>query len=101
MDWLRSKSLLVTGGAGFIGSSFVRLAAARGAQVTILDALTYAGHRENLEALQGPGSCELVVGNIKDTNLVTRLIADREPDAVLNFAAESHVDRSISGPGEF
>jgi dTDP-glucose 4,6-dehydratase len=93
--------LLVTGGAGFVGSNFVELAVARGARVIVLDALTYAGRRDNLrEALAG-GRAELVVGDICDGALVRELLAARRPDALVNFAAESHVDRSIAGPDAF
>jgi dTDP-glucose 4,6-dehydratase len=96
-----SKNLLVTGGAGFIGSNFVEIAVQRGHKVIVLDALTYAGHPENLKGIQGPGSLELIQGNIADTQLVPQLLKEHQIDAVLNFAAESHVDRSISGPSLF
>jgi dTDP-glucose 4,6-dehydratase len=90
--------LLVTGGAGFIGSAYVRhrLAQHPGAEVRVLDKLTYAGREENLEGLEG---CELVVGDIADAEAVEAAIEGC--DAVVNFAAESHVDRSIESPGEF
>lgn len=97
----RPKSLLVTGGCGFIASNFVRQRVTEGDQVVVLDALTYAGHKENLDKLQGPGKCELVVGNICDGPLVARLIETHRFDAIINFAAESHVDRSISSPSAF
>ncbi|MBM3461389.1 MAG: dTDP-glucose 4,6-dehydratase [Armatimonadetes bacterium] len=86
------KRLLVTGGAGFIGSNFVRWSreAHPGTGIVVLDALTYAGQRENLEGLDG---VEFVEGDIRDGALVERLMA--EVDAVVHFAAESHVDRSI------
>ncbi len=96
-----TKMILVTGGAGFIGSCFVRKRVQEGHHVVVLDALTYAGHRENLEGIRGPGSCELVVGNICDDRLVRELLNRLKPDAVVNFAAESHVDRSINGPSIF
>lgn len=98
------KTIIVTGGAGFIGSSFVPLAIRKGYHVVVLDALTYAGHRENLEWItpeQGNGSYELAVGNICDAPFVAELIARHRPQAILNFAAESHVDNSISGPRAF
>lgn len=95
------KRLLVTGGAGFIGSHFVRQGVAQGAEITVLDALTYAGLRQNLENLGGPGSCTLQVGDIRDAALCHRIIAEGRFDAVLHFAAESHVDRSIDGPAVF
>jgi len=97
----QGKRFLVTGGAGFIGSQFVEMAVQRGHTVLVLDALTYAGHRENLEGIQGPGSFELVVGNICDFQLTQKLLHDHCIDAVVHFAAESHVDRSISGPAAF
>ena len=92
-----TKTLLITGGAGFIGSAFVRLATSRGYKVVVLDALTYAGHRENLEGVD----CELVVGDIADRLLVDTLLEKHQPVALLHFAAESHVDNSIASPGEF
>lgn len=94
------KTLLVTGGAGFIGSEFVHQAVARGDRVIVLDALTYAGKRENLNDLKA-GSYNFVHGNICDQALVDRLLNESQPQAIVNFAAESHVDRSISGPAEF
>lgn len=94
------KTLLITGGAGFIGSSFVGLCVGGGYRVVVLDALTYAGHRANLEWLPA-GSHELVVGDICDGGLVSRLLAEYQPQAVLNFAAESHVDNSIAKPSAF
>lgn len=95
------KSLLVTGGAGFIGSNFVRQMVELGHKVTLLDALTYAGHRENLENMKGSGSYELQVGNIGNGPLVLELLRRNEIDYLVNFAAESHVDRSISEPSAF
>lgn len=91
--------ILITGGAGFIGSAFVRLALSKGCRITVLDALTYAGHRDNLVGLEGPW--ELIVGNITDSDLVTRLIQQSKADAIISFAAETHVDRSITGPATF
>jgi len=96
---MSDRNLIITGGAGFIGSSFVRLAASRGYRVTVLDSLTYAGLRENLTGI--PGDVELVEGDIRDTPKVSALLEKRKPQAVVNFAAESHVDRSIEGPGAF
>ena len=94
--------ILVTGGAGFIGSNFV-LEWLRDADESVvnLDKLTYAGNLANLAALQGDARHVFVQGDIGDTTLVERLLAERRPRAVVNFAAESHVDRSIHGPGEF
>ncbi len=96
-----SKTLLVTGGCGFIGSAFVRQRVERGELVIVLDALTYAGHEENLEGIGGPGRFELVRGNICDAGLVGALFGRHAFDAVVNFAAESHVERSISAPADF
>ena len=92
---------LVTGGAGFIGGNFVLEAVARGIRVINLDALTYAGNLHTLASLEGNPDHVFVHGNIGDGALVASLLAEHQPDAVVNFAAESHVDRSIDGPGEF
>jgi len=92
---------LVTGGAGFIGGNFVLDAVARGVRVVNLDALTYAGNLQTLASLKGNPNHVFVHGNIGDAALVARLLAEYTPDAVVNFAAESHVDRSIDGPGAF
>nr|WP_221301324.1 dTDP-glucose 4,6-dehydratase [Pseudoxanthomonas broegbernensis] len=92
---------LVTGGAGFIGGNFVLEAVARGVRVVNLDALTYAGNLHTLAALDGHPDHVFVHGDIGDRTLVARLLAEHRPDAVLNFAAESHVDRSIDGPAAF
>ncbi|MGB3166552.1 MAG: dTDP-glucose 4,6-dehydratase [Alteraurantiacibacter sp.] len=93
-------NVLVTGGAGFIGGNFVRHRAARhpGEAMTVLDSLTYAGHRETIADI---AEANLVVGDICDTALVIRLLQKREIDTIVHFAAESHVDRSIAGPGAF
>ncbi len=94
--------ILVTGGAGFIGANFVLDWLAHGDEpVVTLDKLTYAGNRENLASLEGDARHSFVQGDIGDTALVTRLLSGHRPRAVLNFAAESHVDRSIHGPGDF
>jgi dTDP-glucose 4,6-dehydratase len=94
--------ILVTGGAGFIGSNFVlEWLAAGGEGVVILDKLTYAGNLENLRALEGDARHVFVRGDIGDQALVEDLLAKHRPRAVLNFAAESHVDRSIHAPGTF
>ncbi|MGY1520724.1 dTDP-glucose 4,6-dehydratase [Luteimonas sp. A482] len=92
---------LVTGGAGFIGANFVLDAVARGVRVVNLDALTYAGNLDTLEGLHGNPGHVFVHGDIGDRALVARLLAEYQPGAVLNFAAESHVDRSIDGPAAF
>ena len=94
--------ILVTGCAGFIGSNFVHTwLANRDESVVNLDLLTYAGNLENLAALAGDARHIFVHGDIGDRELVGQLLATHRPRAVLNFAAESHVDRSIHGPGEF
>ncbi len=94
--------ILVTGGAGFIGANFVLEWLARGDEPVVnLDKLTYAGNRENLVALEGDARHVFVQGDIGDTALVTHLLSTHRPRAVLNFAAESHVDRSIHGPDDF
>jgi dTDP-glucose 4,6-dehydratase len=94
-------TLLVTGGCGFIGSTFVRQRVQRGDTVIVLDALTYAGHEINLDGVEGPGRWALVRGNICDGALVEHLCRQHDVDAIVNFAAESHVDRSIASPGAF
>jgi dTDP-glucose 4,6-dehydratase len=94
--------LLVTGGAGFIGSNFVLdWLATREGRVVTLDKLTYAGNPENLGALDGDTRHELVRGDIGDRALVAQLLRRHQPRAIVNFAAESHVDRSIHGPAPF
>ena len=95
-------SILVTGGAGFIGSNFVLDWLGQSDEAIInLDKLTYAGNLENLASLQGDSRHVFVKGDIGDFALVSQLLAEYQPRAVVNFAAESHVDRSIHGPGEF
>jgi dTDP-glucose 4,6-dehydratase len=95
------ERLLVTGGAGFIGSNFVRRILARhvGLDVVVLDKLTYAGNLANLEEVADSPRFRFVRGDINDASLVNELAA--EVDAIVNFAAESHVDRSILGSGAF
>ena len=93
--------ILVTGGAGFIGSAVVRLAVARGHHVVNLDSLTYAANLENVAgAAQSPLYAFEQV-DIRDRAALDRVFAEHRPDAVMHLAAESHVDRSIDGPGEF
>ena len=92
---------LVTGGAGFIGGNFVLEAVAKGVRVINLDALTYAGNVDTLSSLEGNPDHVFVHGDIGDRALVERLLREHRPDAVINFAAESHVDRSIDGPAAF
>ncbi|MDE2081926.1 MAG: dTDP-glucose 4,6-dehydratase [Burkholderiales bacterium] len=95
-------TLLVTGGAGFIGSNFVLDWLAQSEEPVVnLDALTYAGNLGNLAALRGDPRHVFVHGDIGDRPLLDRLLAEHRPRAILHFAAESHVDRSIHGPGAF
>ena len=95
-------SILVTGGAGFIGSNFVLdWLAVSDEKVITLDSLTYAGNLGNLASLEGDARHHFVHGDIADADLLASLLKQFEPRAVINFAAESHVDRSILGPGEF
>lgn len=94
--------ILVTGGAGFIGANFVLdWIAETGEPVLNLDALTYAGNLESLKTLQGDARHVFVQGDIGDRAMLDRLLAEHRPRAVVHFAAESHVDRSIHGPGAF
>jgi dTDP-glucose 4,6-dehydratase len=94
--------LLVTGGAGFIGSNFVlSTLAATGEGVVTLDKLTYAGNLANLASLAKDPRHIFVKGDIADRALLRRLLAEHRPRAIVHFAAESHVDRSIDGPAEF
>ena len=92
---------LVTGGAGFIGGNFVLDAVKRGIRVVNLDVLTYAGNLDTLASLHDNPNHIFVQGDIGDGPLVERLLREHGPDAVINFAAESHVDRSIDGPAAF
>lgn len=95
-------TILVTGGAGFIGANFVLdWVAGVDEPVINLDKLTYAGNLENLSSLEGDKRHVFVQGDIADTQLLQRLLAEHTPRAILNFAAESHVDRSIHGPEDF
>ncbi len=98
-----SNWILVTGGAGFIGSNFILdwFATGQPAGVLNLDLLTYAGNPANLASIQHRDDYKLVLGDICDRDIVTRLLADYRPNAIVHFAAESHVDRSIVGPEAF
>ena len=95
--------ILVTGGAGFIGANFVRhrLAQHPGDRITVLDVLTYAGNRENLDKISENGRFRFVHGDIRDLGLVENLLSQQNIDTIVHFAAESHVDRSIHGPDAF
>jgi dTDP-glucose 4,6-dehydratase len=93
---------IVTGGAGFIGSNFVRRAHTLGvARLVVFDKLTYAGHLESLDGLIDGDRVRFVQGDIAERADVRAVFETARPDAIVNFAAESHVDRSIDGPGEF
>lgn len=93
--------ILVTGGAGFIGSAVVRLAIAQGHSVVNVDALTYAACLENVAAVGNSPRYAFEKADIRDRAAMDRILATHEPDAVMHLAAESHVDRSIDGPGTF
>lgn len=94
--------ILVTGGAGFIGANFVLdWLASAGTPVLNLDKLTYAGNLENLASVEGDSRHVFVRGDVCDRALLDLLLAEYRPEAIVHFAAESHVDRSIHGPGEF
>jgi dTDP-glucose 4,6-dehydratase len=96
------NTILVTGGAGFIGSNFVLQRLSRDSSYIVnLDKLTYAGNLRNLESVASEKRYEFVHGDIGDRKLVRRLLERREPRAIVHFAAESHVDRSIRGPDDF
>jgi len=97
-----NSTVIVTGGAGFIGSNFVLdWINCVGTNIINVDALTYAGNLQNLSSLRGNSKHIFVQGNINDRGLFTRLLAEHKPRAIVNFAAESHVDRSIAGPDGF
>jgi dTDP-glucose 4,6-dehydratase len=93
--------LLVTGGAGFIGSAVVRLAIARGHEVVNLDAMTYAANAENVASVAASNLYSFEQADIRDRAALDRIFATHAPDAVMHLAAESHVDRSIDGPADF
>lgn len=97
------ENILVTGGAGFIGSNFTRYLLKVEPQVNIinLDALTYAGSMENLKDLPNPERHRFIHGDIGDRSLVEELLQNHHVDTIIHFAAETHVDRSIFGPGKF
>lgn len=95
------KSLIVTGAAGFIGSSFVRIALQQGYKICVVDKLTYAGHTLNLEPLLSEKRIEFIQADIIDSSVITQAFQNFQPSAIINFAAESHVDNSISNPKAF
>lgn len=98
-----SRKLLVTGGAGFIGCNFVHywMQQHPDDRVVVLDALTYAGNRANLASVEEKSNFSFVHGDINDTDLIENLLRDQQLDTLVHFAAESHVDRSITGPDAF
>ncbi len=97
-----NNTIVVTGGAGFIGSNFVNAWVKQGlGKVINVDKLTYAGNLENLSEIQSDENHVFVQADIGDNKVIANLLAEHQPKAVLNFAAESHVDRSIHAPGEF
>ncbi|NEQ48930.1 MAG: dTDP-glucose 4,6-dehydratase [Leptolyngbya sp. SIO3F4] len=98
---MRSQSVLITGGAGFIGSNFARAWHGESGATVVLDALTYAGNRATLVDLESQENFFLVQGDICDAPLVSQLLTQHSVGTVIHFAAESHVDRSISGPAAF
>ena len=97
------KTILVTGGAGFIGSNFIRYMVKKYPEYKIinLDKLTYAGNLENLKSIDDKPNYKFIKGDIADTKIVGEIFSSSKIDAVVNFAAESHVDRSIDNPGVF
>lgn len=95
------KRLLITGGAGFIGSNLVRLALTAGHQVLNADALTYAGNLASLSDIESSPNYKFAHVDITDAAVIDATLTDYRPDAIMHLAAESHVDRSIDGPGQF
>lgn len=93
--------LLITGGAGFIGSAVVRLAIARGHEVVNVDQLTYAACLDNVKSVSDKDSYVFFEADICDRSAMDAILKETQPDAIMHLAAESHVDRSIDGPGAF
>lgn len=99
---MNAKKIIITGGAGFIGSEVARqLLQSSGARVLVLDKLTYAGNLDSLAPVSDSSNYEFVQADICDEEAIPKIFADFKPDAIMHLAAESHVDRSIDGPGEF
>ena len=96
---MKNDRCIVTGGCGFIGSALVRHLCRQGRQVLVIDKLTYAGNAESLKEVEGRYS--LLIADICDQAAMDGAFADFKPDTIFHLAAESHVDRSIDGPGEF
>ena len=96
------KTIFVTGGAGFIGSNFLmRLVKTGHARIINYDKLTYAGNLDTLCSIESDSNYLFIEGDICDQELVNKILVEHEVDSVVNFAAESHVDRSIESPGDF
>lgn len=95
------RTILVTGGAGFIGSAVVRHLVGTGRRVVTLDKLTYAGNLDSLRAVEGAANHRFVRGDIADVPMLLSLLREEKVDGIMHLAAESHVDRSIDGPGAF
>src|SRR3954465_8129530 len=93
--------VLVTGGAGFIGSAVVRLLVGKGVEVINVDKLTYSGNLASLTEVEGAPNYRFHQTDICDQQSISDILADEQPDAIMHLAAESHVDRSIDGPGVF
>jgi len=93
--------LFITGGAGFIGSNLVRMAHTLGHEVLVVDKLTYAGNRASLSDLEGKKDYQFLQADICDAEVMRNAVVTFKPDVIMHLAAESHVDRSIDGPGEF
>jgi len=93
--------IIVTGGAGFIGSAVVRHLVAEGHEVLTIDALTYAGNLASLRAVEGEARHRFLKADIRDGAAMTAAVADFRPDRIMHLAAESHVDRSITGAADF
>ena len=98
---MRPKRIIVTGGAGFIGSALVRMLLSKNTYVCVVDALTYAGHRSNIQDFMGSGLLTLQVADVRDRAALDTILKRENPDAILHLAAETHVDRSIDDPESF